>query len=195
MLEALEGIVPHRYLFGPQRGAAPGGVVHCPDWDVAEATEGGDFVDDRFASNWRAAGEAGLRRGAYHFFTLCTPGAVQAENFLKTVPADARALAPAVDLELKGNCAQRPPRQWVHRELGAFLDAVESATGQQAILYLGQSWDGFETRYRVKDAFDRPIWQRSIILRPRSDWRVWQLSGMARVEGVSGPVDFNVGRL
>jgi hypothetical protein len=36
VLEALDGIVPHRYLFGPQRGAAPGGVVHCPAWDVAE---------------------------------------------------------------------------------------------------------------------------------------------------------------
>jgi GH25 family lysozyme M1 (1,4-beta-N-acetylmuramidase) len=38
-----------------------------------KATEGGDFVDDRFRENWRNAGTAALDRGAYHFFTLCRP--------------------------------------------------------------------------------------------------------------------------
>ena len=33
-----------------------------------KATEGGDFVDPRFAANWSAAGRAALRVGAYHFF-------------------------------------------------------------------------------------------------------------------------------
>ena len=47
-----------------------------------KATEGGDFVDKRFDENWRGAGAAGLDRGAYHFFTLCTPGEAQARNFL-----------------------------------------------------------------------------------------------------------------
>ena len=33
-----------------------------------KTTEGRDFTDERFDENWR---EAGLDRGAYHFFTLC----------------------------------------------------------------------------------------------------------------------------
>jgi hypothetical protein len=37
VLGALEGIVPHRFLFGPQSRPARPGVSHCPDWDVAEA--------------------------------------------------------------------------------------------------------------------------------------------------------------
>src|SRR3954453_12196349 len=38
-----------------------------------KATEGGDFIDDRFRPNWDGAAAAGLDRGAYHFFTLCRP--------------------------------------------------------------------------------------------------------------------------
>jgi hypothetical protein len=38
-----------------------------------KATEGGDFVDERFEETWNGAAAAGLDRGAYHFFTLCTP--------------------------------------------------------------------------------------------------------------------------
>ena len=36
VLEALDGIVAYRYLFGPQRAAVPGGVIHCPDWESTE---------------------------------------------------------------------------------------------------------------------------------------------------------------
>src|SRR5437867_1330928 len=37
-----------------------------------KATEGTNFVDPLFAQNWAGAEAAGLRRGAYHFFTLCS---------------------------------------------------------------------------------------------------------------------------
>lgn len=36
VLEALDGIVAYRYLFGPQRAAVLGGVIHCLDWEAAE---------------------------------------------------------------------------------------------------------------------------------------------------------------
>ena len=112
-----------------------------------------------------------------------------------TVPDDPHALPPAVDLELAGNCSQRPPRPQVHRELRAFLDAVEAVTGQRALLHFGSPWDGFQLRDRIQQAFDRPVWQRSIALRPGGDWLVWQLSGVSDVDGITGPVDLNVARL
>ncbi|GAA3916411.1 hypothetical protein [Actinoplanes auranticolor] len=34
--QALRGIVPHRYLFGPQRTPPPGWVQHTPTWAAAE---------------------------------------------------------------------------------------------------------------------------------------------------------------
>src|SRR5205085_2105212 len=86
-----------------------------------KATEGADFVDRSFAGNWTGARRVAVERGAYHFFTLCAPGGAQAQNFLRIVPDDADALAPAVDLELKGNCSRRPDAAAVRREVSDFL--------------------------------------------------------------------------
>lgn len=157
-----------------------------------KATEGGDFVDERFRRNWDGAGAAGLDRGAYHFFTLCRAGAEQAENFLRTVPSDPDALPPAVDLELAGNCSERPDRAWIERELGAFLERVEEATGRTVVLYVGADFEG---RYRIRDELDRPIWHRRLLLRPDVDgWWIWQFHGTASVDGIAGDVDLNVMR-
>ena len=162
------------------------------EFAYVKATEGGDHVDDRFHANWMGADAAGLDRGAYHFFTLCRPGADQAANFLKAVPEDPDALPPAVDLELAGNCADRPSRSRVEREVRAFIDAVEAKTGRPVVLYLG---DDFEGRYHLRDDLDRPDWRRRILLRPRGDrWWIWQVSGEARVDGIDGPTDLDVMR-
>lgn len=86
-----------------------------------KATEGGDWVDQRFAGNRAGAADAGIDRGAYHFFTLCRSGTQQAANFLRTVPPDAE-LAPALDLELAGNCGRRPDQDTLIAEIKAFKE-------------------------------------------------------------------------
>lgn len=154
-----------------------------------KASEGGDFVDARFAENWKGAGESGLRRGAYHFFTLCTPGPVQAANFLRVAPPDPGALAPAVDLEIAGNCSRRPPREEVGANIDGFLRLVEEAWGREVVIYVDDPFDG---RYPVRARLARPLWTRRFLLRPAGPWRVWQLHGYAEVAGVRGGVDLNV---
>jgi lysozyme len=156
-----------------------------------KATEGGDFVDERFAENWSAAGAAGLDRGAYHFFTLCRSGTEQADNFLGTVPRHDTALARAVDVELAGNCQARPDRDAVYRELNAFLDRVEASTGKPTILYIG---DDFQSRYPVRDNYGRPLWLLNFLRRPSENWTIWQVQGWAHVDGISGSVDLDVMR-
>ncbi len=158
-----------------------------------KATEGGDFVDASFQQNWDGAGAAGLDRGAYHFFTLCRPGIEQAANYLDVVPADRNALPPVVDLELAGNCSERPDRDQVEREVRAFIDTVESATGQTVVLYVG---DDFEDEYHLRDELDRPIWHRRILLRPDlvEGWWIWQLHDRAAIDGIEGGADLNVMR-
>jgi lysozyme len=162
------------------------------DFAYIKATEGGDFVDERFRRNWDGAAVAGLDRGAYHFFTLCRGGAEQAENFLRTVPSDADALPPVVDLELAGNCSERPERTWVERELGVFLEQVESATGQTVVLYVGAD---FQDRYHIRDDLDRPIWHRRVLVRPDIEgWWIWQAHERATVDGINGDVDLDIMR-
>lgn len=157
-----------------------------------KATEGGDFTDSRFAQNWREAAAASLYRGAYHFFTLCTPGRRQANHFLNTVPSDPNTLPPAIDLELSGNCAARPNEDWVHRELESFIRVVEAGTGQTVILYLGTD---FEDLYAVRDTFDKPLWRLRLLRRPQDDdWLIWQVMGFGRISGIQGSVDLDVAR-
>ena len=157
-----------------------------------KATEGGDFVDTMFARNWAESQKSGLDRGAYHFFTLCTPGAAQARNLLAVAPPESSALAPAVDLELAGNCKERPPAAAVHSELAAFLESVEAAWERPVVLYLGND---FERLYGVRRVLDRPLWLRRFLVRPDTPaWTIWQIHGYAQVGGVSGEADLNVMR-
>lgn len=172
------------------------------DWDAVvrdgiefayiKASEGGDFADPRFDDNWRRARAAGLRTGAYHFFTLCRPGDEQARWFLSRVEPDDAALPPAVDLELLGNCSERPAPSTVEAELETFLDIIEDAWERDAILYVG---DDYAKTYPIPDTLDRPRWQLRFLRRPTVvDWVVWQLHGFAHVEGVEGRVDLDVAR-
>ena len=157
-----------------------------------KATEGGDFVDRSFEANWRGAGSVGLDRGPYHFFTLCTPGAVQAQHFLDVAPPEPEALAPAVDLELAGNCSRRPTGAEVEAELDRFIGLVEAAWGRPLVLYVGDDWD---RRYPVRTRLGRPLWHRRLLRRPDLDgWVIWQVHGRADIDGIRGPVDLNVKR-
>jgi len=170
------------------------------DWDrvahdnisfaYVKATEGDDFVDARFADNWVAARRAGVAVGAYHFFSLCTPGDVQARNFLATAPPGGGAMPPAVDLELAGNCGNRPDPDAVRHDLMSFLAIVEASWHKDTVLYVG---DDFAQRYALGAAAGRPRWQRRLLRRPGgNDWTIWQVNGFTHVAGVNGRVDLDV---
>lgn len=159
-----------------------------------KASEGGDFTDDQFSANWSAAGEAGIKRGAYHYFTLCRRGAEQARHFLEVAPprSGADVLAPAVDLEIVGNCAERPTPAEVDRQVQDFLRIVERAWGTQVVLYVGSDWTDV---YPRQVSLDRPQWVRQMHRRPASTgWSLWQAHATARVRGIAGSVDLDVQR-
>lgn len=155
-----------------------------------KASEGGDHRDRRFAANWRAARAAGLKVGAYHFFTFCRPGADQARNFLAVVPALPDALPPAVDLEFGGNCAAAPTEADLRRELAAFLSLVEARYGRPAVLYVTPDFHKAYGHVLPQ----RPLWKRKIVMPPFGGrpWTFWQFHNRGRVEGITGPVDLNV---
>jgi lysozyme len=187
----LQGIDVSHHQGAVDWAALPGQGV---DFAYIKATEGGDHVDPAFARNWQAAGQAGIRRGAYHFFTLCRSGAQQAANFVATVPADPSALPPAVDLEYMGNCGERPPVADVNAELAVFLAVIEARYHRQAVLYLTEE---FDAAYHVSSRFDRPLWLRSLVVEPdfgARPWTVWQASNFRRLEGIDGRVDWNAMR-
>ena len=58
-----------------------------------KATEGLGNEDALFERNWRKIKEAGLTRGAYHFFLATKSGKEQAENFINSVTLVSRRSA------------------------------------------------------------------------------------------------------
>jgi lysozyme len=159
-----------------------------------KATEGGDFRDRQFERNWLGAKSAGISRGAYHFFTFCKAGALQAQNFIDTVPLDRAALPPVIDLEFSGNCQRRPSQSELDRELTAYIQKVSAVYRQQPILYVTNE---FYTAYLQGKFTKYAIWISDFYTTPdlnRDDrrWLFWQYSERGRIAGIDTLVDLNV---
>jgi lysozyme len=159
-----------------------------------KATEGRDHLDTRFEQNWAGAERAGIARGAYHFFTFCTPGEEQARHFLEVVPPTPQTLPPAVDVEFAGNCKSWTSVDEIRRELRVFLEKVGEAWGRTPMLYITSE---SEDRIVYGHFDDYPIWIRNVIWRPRGGepaWLFWQFTDDAELPGIDTPVDMNVYR-
>ena len=195
---SLFGPAPARY---PVRGIDVSHHQGRIDWQLVrasgqsfafiKASEGADFRDTRFDENWHSARAAGLVTGAYHYFTFCAPGLLQAENFLAVAPRERLALPPAVDVEYTGNCAGWESLEDVRRELHVFIRHSESQLGQALLLYTSEEvW----RELVPPELRQHRYWLRSLWGQPGTDldWHFWQYSDTGAVPGVRGPVDLNV---
>ncbi|MFT3969585.1 MAG: GH25 family lysozyme [Micropruina sp.] len=162
-----------------------------------KATEGSTLVNPRFAANLDGATAAGLRVGAYHFFSFTIGGATQADNVIRTVPAGAEMLPIAVDIEFYGEFWLNPASgDDVRRELGVLLDRLVAHYGRRPIVYTTAEVYG---RY-LSGAFpDVNIWIRDVWRTPSLPdgraWTFWQFSDRHRLGGYAGEerfIDVNV---
>jgi len=161
------------------------------DFGYARATLGGDR-DPQFEDNWHGIAEAGMRRGAIHSWSLCRLAVDQANNFNTTVPKADDALPPAVSIDFIDGCNDRPSRDVVLEELKRFIIMVEAHTERPVLLLVSKR---FEANYTVTAALDRPVWSAQNFFPPdyaARPWRMWRASDMRRVEGVEGPINWDV---
>jgi lysozyme len=161
-----------------------------------KATEGADRLDPKFRANWRAAKQAGLARGAYHFMYWCSKAQDQAAWFTAHVPQDAEALPPVLDVEWNGHsktCPQRIARASAIAKIKLMLAAMEAHTGKRPIIYTDPKFH----REVLQGQFpDYDFWLRSTAATPEDkyparDWAFWQFTTTGRVPGIRGPVDRN----
>jgi lysozyme len=154
-----------------------------------KATEGNNNGDPYFKRNWRRARQAGIIRGAYHFFTPSRDGKTQAKNFIDKVEIVSGDLPPVLDIEQINRVS---PTQ-LRKELMEWLDAVELYYGVKPIIYTNAE---FYKKY-LQGHFDQyPLWVAHYLQphQPRisRDWSFWQHSEQGRVNGIVSKVDFNV---
>jgi lysozyme len=162
------------------------------DFGYLRATMGADGRDSRFQDNWGEVHATGMRRGAIHIYSLCRPGADQANNFNTNVPRTDDALPAAVEIDFTPECDSRPARDVVLSELRTFLTMAEAHSGKPMLLKVSQR---FETTYRLSAGIPRSIWEVQNMIPPdyaARAWRMWQASDMRRIDGVTGPVNWDV---
>jgi lysozyme len=170
--------------------------AHGANFAFIKATDGGDHLDPMFRSNWKAAAEAGIPRGAYHFMYWCRNAESQAKWFIRNVPRQAGALPPVIDVEWNGEsrCRQRLSRKRVLEKMTVFSDMLERHYGQRPIIYTAP--DFYDDNLR--GAFpNHTFWLRSVAAHPADrypnrDWVFWQYSGTGLSKGVAGRIDLNV---
>jgi lysozyme len=154
-----------------------------------KASEGTDIDDPMFSRNWRKAKEAGMIRGAYHFFIGSRDGATQARHFTNMVTLRPGDLPPVLDVEQLNGASPENLR----KEMKEWLKIVESYYSVKPIIYTNPE---FYERYLGDDFKDYPLWVAHYYQpdQPRvgRSWTFWQHSDSGHVNGILSRVDFNV---
>jgi len=163
---------------------------HPIDFAFVKATEGQDFSDSLFCSNWESLQRLGIRRGAYHFFRAYGCGEEQALHFLRTVEMQPGDLAPVLDIERLDGIAPEILRE----EASVWLQVVEQHLGVKPIIYSNLH---FYESYLDGYFDDYPLWiARYSDERPCLEsgklWDIWQYGNNGCFDGICQKVDVNV---
>jgi lysozyme len=170
-----------------------------------KATQGTYNTQSRFAANWSGMKNAGVIRGAYHFFDPTQDGVAQANHFSSIVGTlEAGDLPPMLDLECPDGDARclgfsggsgSAPAATIRQRVNDWLNTVQSRTGKKPIIYTfgsyfssnGISTSGLST-YPLYIAYPTT----GNCYNFPAPWAVanfWQYSWTGSVAGISGQVD------
>ncbi len=155
-----------------------------------KATEGRNYIDPLFLSNWDESGRVGLRRGAYHFFSPSIPARQQAAHFVRHVKLEHGDLPPVLDFESTANLS----REQIVESLTQWIDVVEKNYGLKPIIYTNYK---LYNKYIAGTFDDYPIWIAKYGLKKptlggKQQWQFWQYDNKAILNGVKGAIDMNV---
>ena len=154
-----------------------------------KATEGISDTDPQFKRNWKKSKDAGILRGAYHFFIASKDGKMQAENFIDKVKLEMGDLPPVLDIEHLNGVS---PLQ-LKKEVKKWLTIAGNHYGVKPIIYTNVD---FYTRNLGSEFDEYPLWVAHYyqLNQPRINrgWIFWQHSDRGRVNGIISKVDFNV---
>jgi lysozyme len=157
---------------------------------IIKATEGIGNTDAQFKRNWKKSREAGITRGAYHYFNTGKDGREQAKNFIATTgDLETGDLPPVLDIEVTNGIANAA----LQKEIKIWLEVVEEYYKIKPIIYsnvdfyrdhIGSNFDAYPFWAAHYDERDQPRTARS--------WMMWQHNEKGHVNGISTNVDFNV---
>jgi len=170
------------------------------DFGFVKATEGETISDSLFCQNWIEMENAGIIRGAYHFFRPGTSAITQAQHFIEKVDLKYGDLPPVLDVEVLDDVN----KDVMVARLKIWLEMVEDAFGVRPIIYTNMK---YYNQYLAENFADYTLWiaryndkkMPSLSADKAWDfwqygkaWDFWQYGDRGRITGIKGPVDLNV---
>ena len=150
--------------------AKASGVTHA----FIKASDGPDWHDPQFATNWQGAKEAGIQRGAYHYMRNYSTPTEQAQSFLATLGDDIGELPPVLDVEEDSPTTASDIWSW--------LLIVEEALSTKPAIYTAK-WIWDKRLDGTVWASDFPLWvanwtdaDEPLIPNDWNDYWLWQYS-------------------
>lgn len=117
------------------------------------------YIDRDWEYNWKAAKDAGLLRGGYHFLRWDLSGLVQARLFSDVLLDDPGELPPVADYEAPRKGSRYPSNALLEQ----FLVEVENKLGRRPMIYTSPGFWNMHGRNKVTRTFEHkwiyyPLW-------------------------------------
>jgi lysozyme len=162
---------------------------HDVQFAFMKASEGENLIDRNFKENWHSARQAGIRRGAYHFYRPSIDWKRQAKLYIKNVELEKGDLPPIIDIELIHSRNQKH----LVAEIKKWLTVVEKHYGIKPIVY---TYENYYNRFLLEDFRGYNLWiakysHSSPKLEDGARWEFWQYSESGKLVGIDHKVDLN----
>ncbi len=171
-------------------------------YGIVKSTEGVTIKDPSFSRYWQDMKQAGIIRGAYHYFhPLKSDPVQQAREFLKTVKLEPGDLPPVLDVETTNGASSATVVNAMKLWLLEVMKGIQQQTGKKIkpIIYTYPNF-WINTLKNPSDFSTFPLWIAHYdVEKPwipsswgEGNWAIHQYKGDVRgITGVSGVGDLN----
>jgi lysozyme len=163
------------------------------DFAIARVSDGTNYPDDTFATNWAGIKAAGMVRGVYQFFRASQDPTAQAELLISAVGTfEAGDLSPVADVEvLDGESGAT-----LIANLTTWIGVIKAKTGRTPMIYASPGfWDTLpSTAPFASELAWVADWGVSCpdTSAPWTTWAFWQTADNGTVSGISDAVDLDL---
>lgn len=162
------------------------------DFVLIKATEGSDLRDPNFGSNWNGARRQNFKIGAYHYFHPDLDPETQANFFVNSVSLQSGDLVPVLDIEeFKAGMTANE----VVQSCLVWLRLIERKYGKKPLVYTSAKF--YDNYFAGTEIDEYPIWIAHYHVsspETKANWKFWQHSDRAKIDGIECEVDANVFR-
>ena len=159
-----------------------------------KSTEGTTIRNRFYLKDYTEARKHSIRTGAYHFWSVRSSGAQQAQWFIRNTLFRSGDLPPVLDVEpTDAQIKMMGGEEKMFAHIRTWLKMVERYCGVKPILYVNQMFVNKHLSKQTDLKRNYGVWiARYSEYKPDVKLTYWQLCPDGRVAGIQGDVDINV---